>query len=94
MGVIALIDARRVVENTLRHLGAWQDPPAGLSPQVATLPYTYEPCGNLDRMSEELPEQTKLAGSRESDEWGGVGNDNHSLRRAAVSRSSARSSAV
>ena len=44
--------------------------------------------------SEELPEQVKLACPRQGDERGGVGNDNHSFRRATVSRSSARSSAV
>ena len=44
--------------------------------------------------SEELPEQVKLACPRQGDERGGIGNNNHNLRRATVSRSSARSSAV
>ena len=51
MRVIALIDAPRVVENPLRHpLGPWHDPPAGLSPPGATVPYTYEPCGDVGPM--------------------------------------------
>jgi hypothetical protein len=45
--VIAVIDAPRVVEKILRHLGAWHDPPAGLSPPGATGPYTYEPCDDV-----------------------------------------------
>ena len=49
MRVIALIDDPRVVENIPRHLGAWHDPPAGLSPPGATGPYTYEPCGMWTR---------------------------------------------
>ena len=44
MRVIAVIDDPRVVENILRHLGAWHDPPASLSPPRATGPCTYEPC--------------------------------------------------
>ena len=48
---------------------------------------------NVD-LSEELPEQVKQACPREGDERGGIGNDDHNLRRAAVARSSSRSSAV
>ncbi|MEI6781362.1 MAG: hypothetical protein WCQ21_10635 [Verrucomicrobiota bacterium] len=29
-------------------LGAWHDPPAGLSPPGAPGPYTYEPCDDVD----------------------------------------------
>ena len=47
MRVIALIDDSRVVENIPRHLGAWHDPPAGLSPPGAAGPYTYEPCDDV-----------------------------------------------
>ena len=43
---------------------------------------------------EELAEQIKLKYPRESDQWGGIGNNDHSLRRVAVLRSSARSSSV
>jgi hypothetical protein len=43
MRVIALIDDPRVVEKILRHLGAWHDPPAGLSPPGTQEPYTREP---------------------------------------------------
>jgi len=32
MGVIAVIDDPRAVEKVLRHLGAWHDSGAGLSP--------------------------------------------------------------
>jgi hypothetical protein len=38
------------VEKVLRHLGAWRDPPAGLSPPGAPGPYTYEPCADADPM--------------------------------------------
>jgi len=48
MRVIAVIDDPRVVEKILRHLGAWQDPPAGLSRPGAAGPYTYEPCDDVD----------------------------------------------
>jgi hypothetical protein len=48
MRVIAVIDDPRVVEKILRHLGAWHDPPAGLSPPGAPGPYTYEPCDDVD----------------------------------------------
>ena len=47
-GDIALIDHPRVVEKILRHLGAWHDPPAGLSPPGTAGPYTYEPCDDVD----------------------------------------------
>jgi len=48
MRVIAVIDDPRVVEKILRHLGAWHDPPTGLSPPGAPGPYTYEPCDDVD----------------------------------------------
>jgi hypothetical protein len=40
--------ARRVIhsEKILCHLGAWHDPPVGLSPPGAAGYYTYEPCGD------------------------------------------------
>jgi hypothetical protein len=41
--VIAVIDEPRVVEKILRHLGAWHDPPADLSPPATQEPYTREP---------------------------------------------------
>ena len=47
---IAVIDDLRVVENILRHLGAWHDPPAGLSPPGAEGPYASEPCEDVDPM--------------------------------------------
>jgi len=37
-----------VVEKILRHLGAWHDPPAGLSPPGAPGPYPHEPCDDVD----------------------------------------------
>ncbi len=43
-----MIDGPRVVEKILRQLGAWHDPPAGLSPPGAPGPYTYEPCDDVD----------------------------------------------
>ena len=43
MRVIAVIDGPRLAEKILRHLGAWHEPPAGLSPPGAAGPYTYEP---------------------------------------------------
>jgi hypothetical protein len=58
MRVIAVIDDRRVVEEILRPLGAWHDPPACRSlgagrptrPPPKALPgqYTYEPCDDVD----------------------------------------------
>ena len=48
MRVIAVIDDPRVTEKILRHLGAWHDPPARLSPPGGTGPYTYEPCDDVD----------------------------------------------
>jgi len=50
MRVIAVIDDPRVVEKILRHLGAWHDPPARLSPPGTAGPYTYEPCADGDPM--------------------------------------------
>ena len=46
--VIAVIDGPRVVEKILRQLGAWHDPPAGLSPPGAPVPHMYEPCDDVD----------------------------------------------
>ena len=51
MRVIALIDDPRVAEKILRPLGAWRDPPAGLSPPGAPGPCTYEPCDDVDPAS-------------------------------------------
>ena len=48
MRVIAVIDDPRLVEKILRHLGAWHDPPAGLSPPGAPGPFTCEPCDDVD----------------------------------------------
>ena len=48
MRVIAVIDDPRAVEKILRHLGAWHDPPAGLSPPGDGASYTYEPCDDAD----------------------------------------------
>jgi hypothetical protein len=50
MRVIAVIDDPQAVEKVLRHLGAWHDLPAGLSPPGGSRPYTYEPCGDVDPM--------------------------------------------
>ena len=44
MRVLGGIDDPRVVEKSLRHLGAWHDPPASPPPPRASGPYTYEPC--------------------------------------------------
>ena len=50
MRVIAVIEDPRLVEKILRHLGAWQDPPARLPAPAAPGPYTYEPCYDADPM--------------------------------------------
>ncbi len=50
MRVIAVIDDLRVVEQILRHLGAWHDPPPRPPPQGLPGPYTYEPCDDVDPM--------------------------------------------
>ena len=50
MRVIALIDDPGVVEKILRHLAAWHDPPAGLSPPRASGSYAYEPFEDVDPM--------------------------------------------
>jgi hypothetical protein len=49
--------------------------------------------GNMDA-PEKLPQQVEPANAGERDERGGIGNDDHSLRRSAVAWSSARSAAV
>src|SRR6266851_1548644 len=46
----AVIGDPGVVEKILRHLCAWHDTPAGLSPPGATVPYNYEPCGDVHPM--------------------------------------------
>ena len=43
MRVIAVIDDPRVVENILRHLGAWHDLPSDRPPPGARGAYTREP---------------------------------------------------
>ena len=48
MRVIAIIDDPRVVEQILRHLGAWHDPPRRPPPSAVPDPYTYEPCDDVD----------------------------------------------
>jgi hypothetical protein len=48
MRVIAVIDDPWVVEQILRHLGAWHDPPPRTPPQGLPGPYTYEPCEDVD----------------------------------------------
>ena len=50
MRVIAVIDGQRLVQIILRHLGAWQVPPARESPPGASGPYTHEPCDDVDPM--------------------------------------------
>ena len=50
MRILAVIDDPRVVEKILRHLGAWHDPPARLSPPGTAGPNTYEPCTDGDPM--------------------------------------------
>ena len=50
MRVIAVIDDPQLVPKILRHLGLWQDPPAGLSPPGLPGPLTYEPCQDVDPM--------------------------------------------
>jgi hypothetical protein len=48
MRVIAVIDDPGVVEQILRHFGAWHDPPPRPPPQRVPSPYTYEPCDDVD----------------------------------------------
>ena len=48
--VIAVIDEPKVTEKILRHLGAWHDPHAGVSPPGAPRPCTHEPCDEVDPM--------------------------------------------
>jgi hypothetical protein len=50
MRVIAVIDAPWVVENILRHLGAWHDPPPRPPPPDGSGPYTCERCEDVDPM--------------------------------------------
>ena len=50
MRVIAVIDDPRVVEQILRHLSAWHDPPPRTLPESVPGPYTYEPCEDVDPM--------------------------------------------
>jgi hypothetical protein len=44
--------------------------------------------------SEELLQQVKTTDAGKRNEWGSVGNDNHSLRRSAVARSASKSASV
>jgi len=46
--VIAVVDAPRVIEKILRHLGAWHDPPPRPPRPDGSGPYTYEPCEDVD----------------------------------------------
>jgi len=48
MRVIVVIHGPRRIERILRHLGAWHDPHAGLSPPGDGGAYTYEPCDDAD----------------------------------------------
>ncbi len=50
MRVIAVIDDPQVTEKILRHLGAWHDPPASVSPPGVPRLCTYEPCDDVDPM--------------------------------------------
>jgi hypothetical protein len=50
MGVIAVIDDRRAVENILRHLCALARPARRPVPPCPPGPYTYEPYADVDRM--------------------------------------------
>jgi hypothetical protein len=47
MRVIGVIDDLKVTEKILRHLGAWPDPPAGLSTPSTAGVCTYEPCDDV-----------------------------------------------
>ena len=42
--VIAVMDDPRVVEQMLRHLGGWHDPPSAGSSAGFLGDYTHEPC--------------------------------------------------
>jgi hypothetical protein len=44
----AIVDDPRMVEKTLRHLGAWHDPPPRPPPPDGSGPYTCEPCEDVD----------------------------------------------
>ena len=46
----AKADLEVLARYILRHLGAWHDPPARLSPPGTAGPYTYEPCTDGDPM--------------------------------------------
>jgi hypothetical protein len=48
MRVIAVIDDPWVVEQILRNLGVWHDPPPRPPPQGLPGAYTYEPCDDVD----------------------------------------------
>jgi len=50
MRFIAVIDDAQVAEKILRHLGAWHDPPAGLSGPGGLGRRTYGPCEDVDPM--------------------------------------------
>ena len=48
--VIAVIDEPTVVENILRHLGVWHDPPGEPSARAAPGWWTYEPFADVGPM--------------------------------------------
>jgi len=50
MRVIAVVDDPQVVENILRHLGAWHDPLTRLSTPATPRAYNCEPCEDVDPM--------------------------------------------
>jgi hypothetical protein len=67
--------------------------PGGWPSGTANHNFLVDFASNVDA-SKKLPQQIKPADSGERDERGGIRNDNHSLRRSAVTPSSARSVAV
>jgi hypothetical protein len=47
MRIVAVIQDPRVIENILRHLNAWHDPPTKLPPDHVYESYTREPCEDV-----------------------------------------------
>ncbi len=90
MRVIAAIDDPQAVEKILRHLGAWHDPPAGLSPPGGSRPYTYEPCEDVDPMPDHPRSAQYLRASKKANSYQfislprrrGTSRPGHSRRRA------------